>query len=357
MYYCFNQKEFPNHQRINLEIKYAIDNNSFIYYDEQEGIFKDQNETKIDVAGKKVFPSSFIFQLENMINALEKNGAIIPNSLEDIKKVEEWYKYFETNRLMISFCGKDLNDPEILNFILQLFQNNPEVFLKTKKKDFNGIIDLTELLDEESDLRKAFSYHEDEEFIISEKVEFNEDEIGKQEYRVLIYKGKVMNISCITDTIYHQIPEELIEYIDRLLTSIPKEFPKTFVLDIFSYQNMFDILEINPIEASGRYLYNSIFSFSTDLIHSDIEDIPKERYKELVTFEKNEELSPSTLKNVNGSFAKDYEDIKKYGKRIDGFVHIFGLPDGAKIDIDDLLSSLTSIEPEEKTDNHTLKKV
>ena len=51
----------------------------------------------VDVNGIKVIPSSFVLQLPNMINALIKNGAIIPNTLEDINKVEEWYKYFETD--------------------------------------------------------------------------------------------------------------------------------------------------------------------------------------------------------------------------------------------------------------------
>lgn len=341
MLYCFNDKNFDNLPRTNREIAYALEHNSFIYYDETENVFKDYNDNIVEVNGIKVIPSSFVLQLPNMINALIKNGAIIPNTLEDISKVEEWYNYFETQRLIVSFTGKDLQNQEFLSYISEVFSKNPEVFLKTKKKDFNGIIDLTELFDKDSDLRKAISYHENEEFIISEKVEVNQDELGQEEYRVFIYKNRIMNISRITDSTYHQIPEDLIEYIYSVLERRPSDFPSTFVLDIFSYQHLYDILEMNPFEASGKYLYNSIFSFSEDLTHQSIEQIPAEKDKSEVSYEKEERLVPSTLKKVQGSFAKDYDDIKRYGKRIEGFVHIYGLPEGIKINIDDLFANAT----------------
>ena len=39
---------------------------------------------------------------------------------------------------------------------------------------------------------------------------------------------------------------------------------------------------------------------------------------------------------ITRKLAKDYDDIKRYGKRVEGFVHIFGLPEGIKIDLDKL---------------------
>ena len=252
MLYCFNAKHFNDNERTNKEIEYAISKKVFIYYDEEANVFKDENDNEVDVTNKKVFPVSFIFQLPALIKALTDNGAIIPNTQDQIHMVEEWYNHIVTNRNMISFTGNMLNDPELLTYIYEVFGQNPEVFLKTAKKDYNGIIDLTELYEEESDLRKAIKLHEDEEFILSEKVEVNEDEIGQEEYRIFIYQGRIMNISRITDTVYHTIPEDLIEYVEELLTRIPQNFPKSFVLDVFSYQHMYDVLECNPIEASGR---------------------------------------------------------------------------------------------------------
>lgn len=343
MLYCFNDKFFYNLPRTNREIAYAISHNCFIYYDEENNIFKDYNDNIVDVKNQKVIPSSFIIQLPKLIEALQLNGAIIPNTLEEIQKVESWYEYFETQRLIVPFTANDLHDKEFLNYLYEVFQKNPEVFLKTKKKDFNGIIDLCDLFDESSDLRKAFSYHEDEEFIISEKVEINEDEMGQEEYRIFIYKDRIMNISRITDTTYHQIPDELIEYVNRVIESRPNNFPSTYVLDVFSYMNMYDILEINPFEASGKYLYNSIFSFSDDLKHQDIEKLPEEKDSSEVSYTKEKNMFPSTLKKVNGTFAKDYEDIKQFGNRVEGFVHIYGLPQGIKIDLKELLSQATLV--------------
>ena len=357
MLYCFNAKHFSNNDRTNKEIEYAINKKLFIYYDEEENVFKDELDNIVDVHKKEVFPVSFIFQLPALIEALTKNGAIIPNTIDKIHMVEEWYNHIVTKRNMISFPGSMLNDPELLTYIYEVFGHNPEVFLKTAKKDYNGIIDLTELYEEESDLRKAIKLHEDEEFILSEKVEVNEDEIGKEEYRIFIYQGRIMNISRITDTTYHTIPEELIEYVEELLTSIPRNFPKSFVLDVFSYGHMYDILECNPIEASGRYLYNSVFSLSQDLTHTNIESIPEEKDSTKVSYSSEVEMKPSTLVKVQGSFAKDYDDIKRYGKRVEGFVHIYGLPEGIKIDLDSLLSSITTIDEDSKLEDTPIKRL
>ena len=357
MLYCFNAKHFDDNERTNKEIKYAISKKMFIYYDEENQVFKDENDNPVDVHNKEVFPVSFIFQLPNLIKALTNNGAIIPNTIEQIHMVEEWYNHIVTQRNMISFTGDMVNDQEFLHYVYEVFGRKPEVFLKTAKKDFNGLIDLTELYDPESDLRKAFQYHEEEEFILSEKVEINEDEIGRQEYRTFIYKGRIMNISRITDTTYHTIPKSLIEYIEELLTRIPSNFPRTFVLDVFSYGHMYDVLECNPIEASGRYLYNSVFSISDDLTHNNIESIPEEKDSSKVSYNSEVEMKPSTLVKVQKSFSKDYDDIKRYGKRVDGFVHIYGLPEGIKINLDELFSSMTTIDEDAKLEDTPTKRL
>ncbi|MGN1372213.1 MAG: hypothetical protein ACI4XM_08070 [Candidatus Coprovivens sp.] len=355
MYYCYNNKEFTNLPRTNREIEYALSQNAFIYYDETTNEFKDSQDNIIDVKGKKIIPSSFIFQLPNMIKALIEQGAIIPNNIEALNKIEEWYNYFETKRLIISFTGSYLHDKEFLQYLYKVFHNKTEVFLKTKKKDFNGIIDLSELFDENSALRKAFTYHEDEEFIISEKVDINEDELGKEEYRIFIYKNRIMNISRITDTTYHRIPIEVIEYVERILEHKNPNFPDTFVIDIFSYQNMYDILELNPFEASGKYLYNTIFSFSQDLTHQDIENIPPEKDQSSVSYSNEEQTIPSTLKLINGTFAKDYEDIKRFGEPIKGYIHVEGLSQDTKIDIKSLLKILTPLKDDSELNNPTTK--
>lgn len=218
--------------------------------------------------------------------------------------------------------------------------------MKTYKKDFNGLIKKSELFDENSDLRKSFSYHENDKFMISKKVNIDKDEIGRIEYRAFIYKGNIMNVSRNTDTIYHKIPKDVLLFIENVIKKLPKGFPTTFCLDIFSYDNKLDILEFNPLAASGRYLYNSIFNFGENLNHESIKQIPEEKNIEDLFFESDETLEPTTTINIEKSFAKDYDDIKKTGDRFVGFIHINGKSD-YKINLSDLMGTMQIIDSDE----------
>ena len=186
-------------------------------------------------------PISDVRALNNLIEALEKQGAIIPNTRKDIDTIKEWYKHIPTKRKIIYFTGHMLSDNKFLKEICNTFSNNEEIFLKTKEKDFNGIISLEELINPESDLRKAFSYHQNDEFILSEKINIDKDEIGKKEYRTFIYYDQIMNISRITDNTYHKIPIEVLDKIQKTIKEKPQSFPTTFVLDIFSSNDTLDI--------------------------------------------------------------------------------------------------------------------
>lgn len=345
MLYCFCPK-IPQKEEIEKEMLEAKKRGAFLYFDLDTGQFFDQSDNPVDVKGKKIWPVIGVFQLEKVIKALQDQGAIPLNTLEEINTIEEWYKYIEPKRPIISFQGKNLSNLAFLTYIHEMFANDTEIFLKTKAKDFNGIVDLSELFDETSDLRKAFAYHEEEEFLISPKVEIDQDEMGNQEYRAFIWNGKIMNISRIIDTTYHTIPKEVLEFILAFLRDLPPDFPTTFVLDVFSYQGILDVLELNPIEAAGKYLYNSIFACSKDLLHQEITQIPIEKDKSSVSFEYNEHKTPSTTKDIPKTFANDYKNIKQFGDRVEGYVHIFGLPEGVKINLAELLAHAKPIESE-----------
>ena len=96
---------------------------------------------------------------------------------------------------------------------------------------------------------------------------------------------------------------------------------------------------------------------SEDLTHTNIESIPEEKDSTQVSYNTEEKMKPSTLVKVQGSFAKDYDDRKRYGKRVDGFVHIYGLPEGVKIDLDSLLSSMTTIEEDQEFEDIPKKRL
>ena len=343
MYLCFPFKELDNNDRINNEIIRAIKEKKFVYFDSKSGQFFDENDCFVDLKNKIVLPSTGILELEQIIKALISCEAIIPNNLDQINIIYQWYKYIEPKRLIVPFTGAMVKDLSFLTYLFETFSTSSQVFLKTCKKDFNGIVDLADFFDENSDLRKAFLYHENDEFILSEKVEINQDEIGFKEYRIFVYDGRIMNISRITDTVYHKIPCEVLEYAKEIISDLPLDFPKSFVLDIFEYDKTLDVLEFNPFESSGKYLYNTIFEFSDDLLHDNIENVPDEKVRIELSYINKENLVPSTTKALNNSFAKDYNDIKLFGDRFYGFVHISGAGN-FKIDLNELLSSCDLIQ-------------
>lgn len=342
MLYCFYGKVAPN-ERVGCEIERAMAENSYIYYDYENKVFKDKDDQEVDVCNKEIMPTAGIFQIIELLERLEISDAIIPNTKAELEKIVEWYKYFETKRQVVNFTGKMLEDEAFLTFLYETFGTEVEVFLKTRKKDFNGIILLEELFNSESDLRKAFTYHLEDEFLLSSKVNIDKDEIGNNEYRAFIRDGRIMNVSRITDHTYHQISNEVLMYIEEVLSDVDGEFPKTFVLDVFSYDGTLDILELNPMEASGRYLYNTIFEESDDLLHIDIENVPREKKKDKLSYECNEDMCPTTTKMVDKSFAKDYEDIKTFGDRQTGYIHIFSTRPGVKIDLSEILDLSISV--------------
>lgn len=346
MLYCFSFKNLKGNKRVNAEIEEAMRLDVFIYYDKDKDVFLDKDDNPVDIKNKEVIPITGILQMKDLFNALMRHEAILLNSLNDINIVKEWYKHIITKRKIVSFKGKMLNDTNFLEYLKTVF-NKDQVFLKTKEKDYNGTIDFSLLFDPESDLRKAFEYHQDDEFILSDVVNLNNDEYGRIEYRIFVMKGKIMNISRVVDEVYHPVDSDAIDYVMQVLDNLPDLFPTTFVIDIFKHDNVFDILEFNPFEGSGKYLYNSIFTFSDDLIHEDIENVPNERkYLELTYDFVEKKLTPSTLKDVKGTFAKDLSDIERFGERVNGMVFVEGF--SGKINLSALLGSMQTIETDEE---------
>lgn len=348
MFYCFYRKELDSkEERHELERQRAKLQKEFIYYDPEQKEILNQDDQKIDLTNQEVLPVSGVLQLREMLTCLKENNALLPNTEEEINKIEEWYKYIETKRNLYSFVGKQLNDTAYLTYLYESLSDSTEVFLKTKNKDFNGVVALEEFFDPTSDLRKAFSYHPDDEFILAKKITIDKDELGNREYRSIIKEGKIMNISRITDTTYHRIEKEVLVYITKVLAELPEEFPNTFVLDVFSYDNTLDIVELNPLEASGKYLYNTIFETSSDLLHQDITNVPEEKKYLSLSYESSEELTPSTIVNVQNTFAKDYDDVKRFGERQSGYIHISGLSTGTKINLQEFFSDITLVTEED----------
>ena len=92
--------------------------------------------------------------------------------------------------------------------------------------------------------------------------------MGTKEYRCVVIDGKIYNISRFTFFQNHKIENKVLDF----ASNIVKNYPGTYVVDLMEdSKGLIDIVEFNPIEASGMYLYNSICDMSLDLKHDNID--------------------------------------------------------------------------------------
>lgn len=244
MYYCSNKKNLNN-----PNIKKLIPRSSYLYYDESKKIFTNRSNRKKNIKDKEVVVISDGQNINALYNAIIHAEAINYNSIEDYKKTEEWYRYIEPKHLLLEFTGNMINDIDFLRYIKKIFGFDFIIHFSTSTRDFSKDIYLYELLIFDSPIRLALNLHPHDTFIISEKIEINEDEYGKEEYDVLIEKGTIANIIRTQETpAGYLVSEKVVEEINNLLIHIPKKFPDTFILRVASFQNMYEIVELIPLE-------------------------------------------------------------------------------------------------------------
>lgn len=181
------------------------------------------------------------------------------------------------------------------------------------------MIDL--LKDKECAFYKTLLYHLNDEFIISEKVDMVEDEKGKKEYRCFVIKNEIYNISRMTDNLLHKIDIKVLKKIEQIIKGISDIFPSSYVIDVFEYYNddqiIIDVVEFNPIHASGIYLYNSVMKKSDDLLHDNIEDISGEFSDQIDKCSVNGSVidDRQILYDIPNSFSSDLRSICLTGNR------------------------------------------
>jgi len=327
MYYCYSIKRglFDN------EMQHAKDTNVYIFYDEETDKFYTKEEKELDINGLNIFPRTGALQANKLLNAIirHKGNCLIKET--DYNITLDWPNYIETKRKNIIMTGKEiLENP---NKIVDMFGNN-KVFFKTKNKNYSGIIEVLDLTNSSRIINKALENHQNEDFIISDVVSILKDEFGPLEYRCFVVNNKILNVSRVCDYLYHKIDERIIfelqNYIERLEKT---DFPNSYVIDIFEYIDEFgekniDILECNPIVASGTFLYNSVFLKDYDLLHTNPEqNIPLENKNsensKYYGYEIEENTRASICYNMPGGFAADCMSIKMFGKITGGtFLHI-----------------------------------
>lgn len=332
-YYAFST-EFGTFKN---EAKYARDLGKYLFYDEAKDVFLDKDGNVVDVTGYDIFPRTGVLQAKALVDAIYRHGAsstwVKPG---DYDKVLDWPDYIRTKRKNMIVSGQEiLDNPEE---IMKLFGTG-DVFFKTKEKNYSQIISMEKLLSREGNFYDALCAHKDDDFIISDVVDIRQDDFGMREFRGFVFDGHIGNISRVHDYLVGIVNPDFEFKIKDILKELEgTDFPKSFVIDMFEYYDengelQIDVLECNPIVASGTYLYNSVFGRKGYLNHMPMngsmdpyDTIPTEKMKygpvEMYSKESKIKGRPSICYELPGGFAADLVTFALFGHGSKGvFLH------------------------------------
>lgn len=310
MLYCFDAGSRDYYKK---EMAISKINGTGIQYDSVLKKITDFEGNIIDIKGKLIFPRTGVVQIYDMNDEIVHQGGVPVVSNEQVKIIENWPNYYFDERQSKIIKGCELIDINIIKKIKASY--GQEIFLKTKSKNFSGIIPIELLLDEKSAFYKTLLHHLDDDFIISKKVNIVEDEYGKKEYRCFVVNNEIYNISRITTSVLHHIDFKILNEAQKIIERLKDVFPNFYVLDLFEYQldgkNYIDVVEFNQIHCSGLYLYNSYMMKSDDILHSNLKNISYE------FIDKIEECTTvgqvindrSSLYNIPNSFSNNLRSI------------------------------------------------
>lgn len=302
MLYCFDKYLPWDYSKKEMEISSMKQNG--ILYDSKLKVFTDFEGKSLDINGLTIFPRTGGAQICSMNDEITRNGGIPILSNEEVAIIKNWPNYYSTERKCKIFKGSDLINAQIIRKIEEDY--GEEIFFKTKVKNFSAVIPVKLLADSECAFYKTLMYHLDDDFIISRKVDILEDNLGPKEYRCFVINNEIYNISRFTTTVLHGIDPEVLNFLECVIAGLKGVFPGFYALDLFEYQidgqRYLDVLEFNPIQAAGPYLYNSCINKSDDLTHKDIKRVSSE------FIDKMDEFTTDGKVFKGGSNLYDYPD-------------------------------------------------
>ena len=316
MVYCFDKNLPWDYSKREMAISKMSCNG--ILYDSKLKVFTDFEGKIIDIKDKLIFPRTGVAQINDMNDEIIHQGGFPVVSNDQIDIVESWPDYYSDERKSKLIKGRDLIDINVIKNIEAVY--GQEIFIKTKSKNFSAIIPVSLLLDDRCAFYKTLLHHLDDDFIISKKVNIVEDKYGRKEYRCFIVNDEIYNISRCMESVLHNIDVNLLNKAQKIVEKLKGVFPSSYVLDLFEYQLdgkiHIDVMEFNPIHASGIYLYNSCMNKSDDILHTNLRKISYEFIDKIeeCTTEGKEFNDRSILYDVPNSFSNDLRSICLTGK-------------------------------------------
>lgn len=319
--------------------------------------FNDLNEQK---AASKIIERELKFYSRNKtlghINfpkIIERHGGKCVMNSNDERIIESWPNYYKTRRNTKILTGKELINmsfDELRPYVRKGDMGNM-IFVKTARKNFSEYLSIKEILNPGSMFYQlVLDSALDIDFIISEpaaikKIELplpqvkicdvTEEKIKgfryiNAEYRCIVIKGKLCNMSLYTDELLHKVPEEAYDFAIEVMNKMKENVNtlETYNFDIMQLEdNTWDVIEFHTVPALGRYLYNNLHidleNCNVDLrdecLHTDpsklpfrvIQDINSNKKKVVEVTEYIDKMRDYSLED--NAYLSPYQSMKKRG--------------------------------------------
>lgn len=243
-------------------------NNMLIVFDRSTKKFYMDSE-EINVKDKIIFPRSFISSEKELLNQLDKNGALSIQTKEDLEIIMNWpQKIQPVHRKIIQTTYEDFQNN--IEKYKSIFKN---IFFKTANKSnthcilkYFGYIDLE---GEKYFVTKPTLWNvslKDSIFLsdVFESIEDDENDMDCKEYRAFVLNNTLLSISRSYVDYPTEVPNEVISFVEdqiNKISSVPN-FPSSYVLDagqvLMDGNEVVDIIEFNSISSSGLEVCNHL---------------------------------------------------------------------------------------------------
>lgn len=253
------------------EIEQARAKGKLILFDLRNNSFINEKGEIVDISEKIIFPRSTIEQADFLIENIEKAGGKSIAAREDKNIIENWFKIIKTERKYKLTTIKEIESN--LGFYEKEFGKS--FFLKTVEKHFSGICIILEssnipnennketkkLLDIHYESINGFIKSPETLVLVCKKVNIIKDEFGKREWRAFVVNDELICLSRTSDDVV-RIEEYVYEIVEKKIKQFKGRIPSSYVVDFFEYKEddyrIFDVVEFNPIVASGTFENNNI---------------------------------------------------------------------------------------------------
>lgn len=280
MYYCFLNEDIENlvNDPLLLQKNYAQAMGRLCIGNLTKQQIFDEINHPVNLVGKKVLLRSTYDNMIMGFHLLQKCGAELVETNNDVEKIESWLYLKLTHRNYWDIELSDLKTPSSNKNLQDFLIQTDMIFLKSKQKGFSAVIKSSKLLQHEPEV---FSFLNNKcklygvQLLLTKYCTLKTDSIGTRESRHVIINGQVMNSSRLLRSVKHTVPKSHIVKAHAIANQIRniKSFPKNYILDLGEFSDKdgnfyLDIIELNPLSCSMCYVNNSIF----DTILPEIEE-------------------------------------------------------------------------------------